>query len=430
MQEIKFDPLKEEKQATELRALCEHHICENPGVPLESKMLVGREDIAKRWAAQRAHWNVEQGGLTLAEIWFITMCYQQMATHPPEGLALEPVDCITLYEHLRTWCRRRAGAPGIDTRTFNQVAYAVVFVLSHGLDEMAMQAAEQHYKAQNTEGASKQVKAAKQAESDGLAGKAILGFIPLASRVFWYAWVDEMVCHNAEEAKFDPVEFTQFDTWMKRQFGMPTQQAFRIALTELFYKDCVPAGGHTFHQRGSAAVGDDTPAYGLVQMELAEDEQKVLAEALESTISEMEAKASHPAREMALLHMFAYTFGNRLQKGDKIMSFDPFIVHKWEIPDRLADIIGPLTQWGRPRRPVIVRTQTSTYVHHVECTCCPVTADHREGPRSCVLRKRVFQCPDAMHALFLFHTLVRVQFRDTLACSTSLSKLSNEVFVV
>lgn len=428
MQETKFDPLKEEKQATELRAVCEKHICENPGVCLlESKLLVKREDIVRRWAAQRAHWNVEQGGLTLAEIWFVTLCYQQMAMYPPEGLVCEPVGCIALYNKLREWCRRREGAPGIETHMFEQVAYAVVFVLSHGLDEMATKAADQHYQSQNLEGLDKKQKAAKQAESDGLAGNAILGFIPLASRVFWCAWVDEMVCHNAEEAKFDKVELGKFQEWMKRQFAMPTQQAFRIALTELFYKDQVPTGGHTFHLRGSAAVGDSTPAYGLVQMELPESEQKTLADALESTIGEMGAE-NHICREMALYHMFTYTFGNRLQKGDKIMPFEPFIVHKWDLPDRLAEITGSLTQWGRPRRPMIVRTQTRTYVHCVDCSCSPVVADHRDGPRSCVLRRRVFQCPDAMHALFLWHSLVRHQFRDTLACSTSLAKLSSEVF--
>jgi hypothetical protein len=305
----------------------------------------------------------------------------------------------------------------------------IVFVLSHGLDDMATAAAEQHYRARTVDmKAELKDEAAVQAESDGIAGKAVLGFVPLASRVFWCAWADEMVCHGAEEAKIDPVQFAQFEKWMKRQFSMPTQQAFRITLTDLFYKDYVPTGGHTFHQRGSAAVGDSTPAFGLIQMELTEAEQKTLADALESSIPEMEAQINHPAREIALLHMFAYTFGNRLQKGDKTMSFDAFIVHKWEVADRLKELTGSPTQWGRPRRPVIVRTQTNTYVHTVECSCCPVTADHREGPRSCVLKKKVLQCSNAMQALFLWHWLVRTQFGDALACSTSLAKLSDEVF--
>lgn len=426
---VKFDPLGEEKKATALRVLCEKHIVDHPGVPLESIALVNREDVVKRWATQRADWNVVPDALTLAEIWFLSLCYQQMAVYPPD-FELEAVDCITLYDHLKAWCKRTAGAPGIDVGIFNQVAYAVVFVLSHGLDDMIQEAASQHYKNRGAEleGLIKKQLVAKRQLSDGLAGNAILGFIPLASRAFWCAWADEMVCHSAEEFKFDESQLAKFSEWMKRQFAMPTQQAFRAALTELFYKDNVPTGAHTFHQRGSAAVGDSVPAYGLIQMELTEEEQKVLTKALEPTIAQIEQDPRNLAREIALFHMYAYTFGNRLQKGDKVMPFEPFLVHKWEIADRLAELTGPLTQWGRPRRPVIVRTQTGLFVHNVECSCQPVTADHRETPASCVLKRRVYQCPDAMHALFLWHSLVRTQFKDTLACSTSLAKLSNEVF--
>lgn len=418
-----FDPLAEERKATALRTLCERHLCDHPGEVLnDEKQLVARADVVRRWASQRALWNVEHGGLTLAEIWFVALCYQDVATHPPTE-TLEPVDCIALYDQLRAWCRRRTS--GIDTALFHRVAYAIVFVLSHGLDETAAQVAEQHFKKEAP--ASQRTQLVQRQASDSLAGNAILGFVPLASRVFWCAWTDELACLDAEEAKVDASEFNKFQQWMKRQFGMPTQQAFRIALTDLFYKDRVPTGGHTFYLRGSAAVGDKTPAYALVQMELGESEQKALTDAIESTIPEMEAKVDHPAREMALVHMFAYTFANRLQKGDKITLFDPFIVHKWDLPDRLSDL-GPTTQWGRPRRPVIVQTQTGWLLHHVQCTCQPVVADHREGPLACVLRRRVVRCPDAMHALFLWLWIVRTQFRDTLACSTSLSKLSSEIF--
>lgn len=426
--EVKFLPLKEEEQAKELRVLCEMHICQDPDTALESKVLVNREQLVKRWASQRVQWNEEHGGMTLAETWFVALCYQHMATHPPSpDLNLEALDCIRLYDTLKAQCRRKTGIPGVPLTIFEQVAYLIVFVLSHSLDETVVQAADQHFKSLNYEQRTQRTQMAKRTDSDSLAGQAVYGFIPMASRVFWCAWAEELVCHDAEEAKYEPGELKQFEGWLKRQFGYQTQQSFRIALADLFYKDHVPMGGHTFHQRGSA-VADIVSASTLIQMELSEDEAKALQTSMDNSILEMETKANHPAREMVLQHMFSYTFSNRLQKGDQVTSFSPFIVNKWDIPDRLAELTGPLTQWGRPKRPVIVQSQTNWCVHAVECTCCPIAADHRDGPKSCVLRRRVYQAQDVMHALFLWTSIVKTQFRDTLACSTSLTKLTSEVF--
>lgn len=422
--------LTEEGEATALRKLCEKHITEHPDTALEHKQLVARDALVRRWAKRRAPWNVEQGGMTLAEIWFMALCYQQMAVHPPGEMELQAMDGIRLYDHMKELCRRKAGAPGINTELFDQVAYLVVFELSHGLDLKADEAAQQHFdsRAEELKALNKKTRLAKRADSDSIAGNAILGFIPLAARTFWHAWADEMVSHNAEDVTIDAKEASQFNDWMKQQFAMPTQQAFRLDLTELFYKDHVPMGGHTFHQRGAMAVGESLPGSTLVQMELTQKEQELLSEALDDTVPDMEAKADHPARSMAIVHMFRYTFANRMQKGDKPFLFD--LVYKWDIPERLAELQGPMLKWGRPLRPIVVQTQTGWYVHHVQCTCSPttVTCDHRDGPTSCVLRRQIFRCANESQALVKWLSLMKHEFRDTLACGTSTKLLSDEVF--
>lgn len=430
-----FDALGEERQATALRKRCEMHISEQPGIPLpESKETVLREDLVKRWAARRELWNTEKGGLTLAEIWFIGLCYQQMAMHPPQ-ITLRAVDCIRLYEAMQNVCKSRVAGAASTAELFDQVAYFIVYVQSYGIDETINLASAQHFQAQPYGDwvRKKKQKLAKKHASEALAGKAGYGFVPYAARTFWHSWAEDMARTNTEEHKSDALRALEFDKWMAQQFQYQTQQSFRVYLTDLVYKHHVPMGGMTFHERGiGASQLDVVPAFALSQMELPEAEHKLLVESMDATVLQMHTLAGHPGREMAISHMFAYTFTNRMQKGDLVTPFDPYLVYKWQIPDRLEQLTGPLTQWGRPKRPVIVETQTGWFVHHVQCSCPEVksTVEHRDGPRSCVLKRHVYRCANVTDAQRIWCELMISEFACTMSDSTSIGKLLHEIFSV
>lgn len=445
---VKYNPIPDAKEAQDLVELCERHLDAKDGgygVPLESKSFVEREAIVRRWAARHREWNLEKG-VTLAESWFLALCYQQMAAFPNTELELQPVDCIRLMDTLKNICGDRNGTPALVLAdAFEQIAYAMVFLLSNGMEETEEECANQHYAQrvrdlhqrgrielpgddeQRITEDQQELLMGEKTKSESAAGLAVLGLLPWASRTFWHAWVEALVTRDARELKSDEKANGPFQEWMKQQFGYPTQQAFRMALADLYYKHCTPMGAFLFHERGMGEFVDAPPAFGVLQMELTELEVKAINTSLDSSVKEM-GTTGHPASSIAAAHMFAYTFNNRLTNASKKTSFEPFLIFKWDIAKRLDELTGPLKQWGRPRRPIVFQTQSGWFLNVVTCDCCESTADHKDGPGKGQLRRVVYKCAYVEQALCEWVLLMRRKFKSKLACDTQLNKLIDEIF--
>lgn len=438
MAEVKTPPtsatafLDEEKQLTAIRTFCAQHLNITPDerLPADCKELVRRDELVSRWAANRQKWNMEIGGMTLAELWFVTECFQFLARNgvADELTLLLESDCIRMCDALRQQC----STPTDDRDLlFSEIAFAVVALLSHGMDKAVDLATEQTLAARVKQAAAPPDAdrlATMKIECETTAGRAVLELVPLAARFYWHIWAEDMVTRGAEEFKFSVADELKFDKWLGMQFKIMTQQQFLIDFSELVYRDAIPTGGHLFSQRGNETAQDQLPSVGVAQIELTEAEQKSIITSMGASIADISSDPNNRSRGILEAHMFCYTFDNMLQTSARRMPFAPFLVWKSELPSRFVELTTEKIKWGRVKRPIIVQTHRGFFVRCAECACSStsIALEHIDSSRSCVLKMCVWECPTIKQALVCWLTLMRREFKCQLACGTKVDSLVNE----
>ena len=459
----------------QIRLACEKHIVD---AKVMDPVWTNTDELVLRWAENHKEWNEDQGGLTIAELHFVTFCYHYVATRRQDDELMDDMSyatCIKVFNDLR--------AAGFHPEKFDvgdllrKTAHLIVHVLSNGLDECVGMAAEELKKTKTladlrSEDKAQKAQRAKEPEvkyEDGKgkfayevatdtilletwsldceakAGKAVYTFIPMASRFFWYYWCEQLMVRDAvmemdisdlgDGKRGDDDRVTK---WLKTQFKILVLQSYRITLAELAHMNAIPMGGGSFQERGSEADEKDLPASTVAQMELPPDDYKKLNDDLEAAPNEINELPENGACEVGKMHMFMYTFDNRLKtSSNKGVPFDPYIIWKGAIPRKIKTLMEETTIWGRPQRPIIIQTQTGWFVRFLECTCVhPTTGlrikvkDHITSVKSCVIKQRKYGFGPGLRgvtkAIECWLDIMERDFDNELPCATKITKLSKE----
>lgn len=426
-----------------LRTRCEDFIREHKVMdPIDGWS--NRDDIVLKWAENSKPWN-EDNGLTMAELCFVTYCYYHEATTPRNN-DLHSRLCYSSAIRLYVRLVECGFKPTAIDELFEEVSHMIVHVLSFGLDESANLAA-QEMVATRSERDFKSVKAYNDwvAECSSKAGFHILSFIPRASRFFWHYWAELLIVRGAEalpipmevsdkdEKRPEEKKKDKFFDWINTQFTVKVNQSYIIALNELVYRNAIPIGGHDFHQRaGGIAMMDTLPSSTIAQMELPDPVKIQLADDLAPLPRAINENKASLAYEIGKVHMFAYTFDNRIRTSVRAMPFDPYIVWKSQIPGKLKAILKETRIWGRPQRPIIIQTQLSWYIRFLICTCpgVPNVGKHINSATSCVLKQKIINLgpgvDGAIEAMRKWGQIMAKDFDNKLACGTSIEKFSKE----
>lgn len=409
--------LNEIKELSELRERCRLHLNTDPEHALEFKH--DRDAVLARWCANRDNWNIDNGGMTLAEHWFVTECDYFVATHPVhESQISVPYSALELYEQLENATKNPYDINTVEL--FENVAVMIAFDLSDDLEEAGERAAND---------IEDLVRATKQADiqrsiieetadpvalARAKAEKAVYQLVPMASRFFWHWWAEQRVIRGADEYKNDPELVKRVSDWMDRQFRTVTLQQFRLELTEIAHRDRVPLGGHSFHQRSELAVSELLPSVQIVGMEQGDRVINLLADALKPKMADLGTDSKNPIRQVAQIHMFCYTYTNRMTTSTRKPTFDDFLTWKSDIPAYFARLTAETTKLNRPLRPIIIQTHSDTwYVHVVACDCHAKTVLHIPSSSVPPLRHRVWKCGTAAEAIACWSECMKSQFDMT-----------------
>jgi hypothetical protein len=318
---------------------------------------------------------------------------------------------------------------------FQQVAYLVVFILSNGVDQASENAGKAICDDSGDAWSSKDEAEEEQlqpaevalAARKAAAQSAVFALLPLASCFFWHLWAETLALRGSDDWKGDDVDSKNLRAWLDKQFKIPTQQKFRIGLEDLVYRNNAPMGGSVFQQRGTEVSSEGLPWALIVQTKLEDKEVNKIALALKETIPNIGLSPTNLAKEIAQVHMFCYTFDNRLQTSSKPMPFSPYIIWKSDVPSRISEILDDMLKWGRPVRPLIIQSHSGHYyVRTLECTCEPMTMLHKQSSTSCVLRRRLWKCTSALAAIDCWLKLMKTQFKNQLIDGTVIDRLTRE----
>lgn len=410
-----------------IRELCLAYIREQKELkaPLIEK---SRDEIVQEWANDYIAWNESRGGLTLAEIYLGTMCHHALAIHPEwyDPLTLRYKSVVSVYRQLKN---AALDPLSVDAeRLFRVVAVIMVIILSDDLDTVIGYVCDDLSTADKPAD-TKQEDWKIMCETE--AGVCVRGFIPMASRFFWYYWCENVITMGAvdrmEEEKGEEQE--KFDKWIDSQFAIQQQTSYAFKLSELMFQDAISMGGHLFSRRGDSS--QILPSASIARMDLNDETIKKLDADQMLSPTEINDDTKNSAHLIGKLHMFMYTFDNRLRTSAKRMPFDPYIVFKHELPKFMDELLNKKTDklTRRPKRPTVVQTHTGWLLQYLECTCEHASLLlHVPSVKSCILKTHLikFTREDLTKALRLWCVIMKRDFNCLLADGTSIERFLDE----
>ncbi len=390
---------------------------------MESLLGKPRDDIVLEWASDHLAWNEDRGGLTLAEIYLGTICHHSIAQNPNwyNVDLIRYKDVVSVFKQLK---KAAVDPLSVDVdKLYKNVCVIMVVTLSQDLDTVIDHVSNELQQVPHPA----DVKDAEwKLSCESEAGQCVRGFIPMASRFFWYYWCEEFLTRGASDAKEneeDVKRFKQFDDWLNSQFKIQQQQSYRNALAELCYRDAIPMGGHLFSKRGDST--QELPSTTIVRTELPDDQLSALDKQAALPPSELN-DAGHM---IGKVHMFEYTYDNRLRTSAKTQPFDPYIVWKSDIPANTDKLLHSVMDRAtkRPQRPVIIQTQTAWFLQHWECTCEHGSIlIHVPSKMSCVLKRHILKMKSVVHALHRWCEIMEKDFDSQLPDGTSIKRCTDE----